>query len=170
MANTVWTREIRLEKITIEQFEAIEAEWREDMPKRFPRTYCRIFNPLIGRSYQQLVHKFLEHPQARRINVRDGRDWRRYRKSGIDGSRDIDHIAELATNDPYQVNYFEMVFHPLVASPQMEQNEACLEFTQREGAIIGYKISLHKANKELFDCKLSEPICANVKGIWLPEY
>ena len=65
----MWTKQMRLEEISVDEFTAIEKEWDHVMPKIDMRMYARLYNPLQADNYGELVDKFVEHPFAKRINL-----------------------------------------------------------------------------------------------------
>ena len=164
MAN-IWTKQICLEEISVEEFTAIEEEWGHVMPKKEARTYGCLHNPLQADNYGELVDKFAEHPYAKRINVREGTYWRRYPVAEIKEKQKME-IVTLASKDSLQRNHFEMKFDLDLPNVQIpSQRFVDIEFILGPESIIGYKVFFHRLNSGIFDCRIQK-LLPYIAGIY----
>src|SRR3989344_675769 len=157
MTTNLWTKQMRLEKVTMDEFISLEQQWKFEMPKDKHRTYSRLHNPIQAETYGELIERFLVHPYAKRINVRDGLEWKRFPVLEIK-AKEKSEIARLASRDVLQANHFEMKFDlnlPNVTFPS--QKFVDLEFTRTNGMIVGYKMQPHRITLGLFDGRISNP-------------
>ena len=164
MAN-IWTKQICLEEISVEEFTAIEEEWGHVMPKTEARTYACLHNPIQADNYGELIDKFVGHPHAKRINVREGTYWRRYRAAEIKERQKME-IVTLASKDSLQRNHFEMKFDLDLPNVQIpSQRFVDIEFILGPESIIGYKVFFHRLNSRIVDCRIQKPL-PYVAGIY----
>ena len=167
-SDTIWTQQVRLEEITKEEFRTIEPFWGNYANIPFlDETYARIFNPVVEKSYEDLIQKFCAHPLALRLNVRGGKHWYHIPKRGI--SPEIaSNIAQLAYNDKLQTNHFEMKFQSYQQDAYGAQQRALISFARKGNSIIGYKVRVHRKNRGLFDCRIESPF-PFISAIYRPE-
>ncbi|MBS3165928.1 hypothetical protein J4444_02290 [Candidatus Woesearchaeota archaeon] len=156
----LWTKDFRLERIALHDFEAMEKSWGHVMPKgRYLNdpTYLKVLNPLSAGTYGELIDYFLDHPHPLRINVRRGREWRYYHRERLGNPSVVDEVIKIASADPKQTNHFEMYFK---CGPS--QYGANIEFCKKDNRIVGHRLEIPGAEAGLFRLD-------HIRGNWMFE-
>lgn len=162
-----WTKQIKLEEISQYAFNSIRTKWGNHKPNHFYDTFASIHDPIVAGNYQELVDRFLTHPQARVIHVNSPiRGWKEFEVGEID-DRAAEEIVEIALSNSLTYNKFEMRFVPLSAEGVRER--AKLKFREHNGLVVGHEISVHRDNLNLFDSRNLNPSEIIVSAICHPE-
>lgn len=150
-----WTKLIRLEEISRREFNALRRGW--GIPEHTKNdTYALIRDPLARENYTELIAKFLEHPAAKNLKVREEGPWQKYFPAQITGQI-ADAIANYAENDRLGYDTFEMKFKPVQPNAEGIRERAKMMFREAGDLILGYEISVHRDNLSIFDSRISCP-------------
>ncbi len=164
-----------LEDITIGEFVSMEQylkPGRSGRKKSVNHSYCQIVQPLWGTSYMGLIEEFMENPFAYRLAVNCNGKWiKKYKdeKKGRFQAITFKEIAEIAEENVWKSNYFEMVFKE---NPE-SLNRIIAGFTETSDAIVSYEITAHRNLLHLLGPQRVDEYMlgqtAFTVGLWVPE-
>lgn len=152
-----FTQQIRLEEISRSEYTALRREWGIIKESEVLDTYAKIVNPFIAEEYEEIIDAYLKHPAAKCINVFDKNSgWQSYEVKDL--SRVItDNIIDLAENDLYGRDNFELRFQPLQPNAEGIKERAKIIFREEGDLLVGYAIKVHRGNLALFDSRIINP-------------
>ncbi|HLD80034.1 MAG TPA: hypothetical protein VJA18_05745 [Candidatus Nanoarchaeia archaeon] len=164
-----WTNGIILgEEISRLEYSAMKRLWGDQAMTDKIDTYVRMSNPVIARTYQELVARFLQHPQGKEIMLMEqgfGRHWFRPEKIS---PRLTNFIAGLAADHEHLQGYFEMHFRPMHHYEGIEER-ARISFRKYGDLLVGNEISVHRDNLDFFTSNIDYPNQILVSAICHPD-
>lgn len=170
----MFTKEIKLEQISAEEFDKLSSIWGLTEKAKKGRNYHKIGNTIVYDSpsgqvdYNAFIRSIAEHPYALSIAVREGNEWHRpYVKDLTDEK--ITELSEIAKKDPKKQNFLEL---KLRRDRQFGDNvvgkQATIEFAEIGGALVCYQIKVPK--ELLFMFNFNPDTYNNINfGLWKPE-
>ena len=133
----MYTRDIKLEQISAEDYNKIKEEWRFPKEARSIDSFAMVVNPLAHDNYEELFDFLLEHPHAYTLNVRRDSRWVRISRDNSTKSK-LKGLAKIADGNRIKRNYLSISYR---IDPYI-QTSAEIEFIERNGLVIGYRVSI----------------------------
>lgn len=166
----MYTKNIKLEEVTVEEFEQMERHWGKNRKKHNNVVYAKIINPIVQEDtdYFELLNELTGHDYAHMLAVKRGSYWVKKLVDDLSMSGIAD-LARTAANDRYKDNFLEVKFSSRPELGYNDRNMAQIEFREHEGKIIGYQISTPKFLEKIFNTIVTNDNHHLVHGIWVPN-
>ncbi len=158
----MYTKQIDLEEVTLDEFERMEDFWGKRRKKNSIGILSKVSTPIIETSYEELIYKICLHPRASIISVNLRGTWLKMPARDME-DEDFQRFAEIAANDRYKRNYLEVKLQK-----GSKDHRSVIGFTEWKGRIIGYELSLNADHEYMFRTSSSGPYLYN-NGLWVPE-
>lgn len=163
----MYTKEIELEEVTLEEFERMEEFWKIRVRKRDDTIYSKITKTIVEEDYERLLFFLLEHPYADELCVNNNGDWvKRYTR--FISESEVREIARIASRDRFKKNYLELKFKVRGVS---HTERAILGFAEFNGFIIGSEVGVPLDLECLFTVRYSAAHQSGyrfIRGLWVP--
>jgi len=142
------TRKIILEQITWKQYQEAEKIWGDGRRARNHSIYSHIHNPVCDTDYERLFISFVNLPFEMELSVRERNKWHRANPAGLTRNDSL-YLAKIAAADAYKRNYVTLT----LGIKENNNDRIIVEFAERNGLIIGYKMIVPYALKHLVTSK-----------------
>ena len=160
----MYTTDIRLEEVTVEEFAEMERFWNKHIIKRDNFIYARIHNPIKDKNYEKLLERLLESQLHIVFSVNDRGRWTNTVGDGITKSK-IRTLAGIAEHDSRKRNYLEVKMRsfPKAYSPQ-----SIIEFVEYQREIVGHYMAVTHYQRDYFTIQDSGKDWLSMLGLWVP--
>jgi len=147
-----WTKDLQLRKMKLRQFSSDRRAWGSAITRlSTDHLHLRMENPIAINRHTTLIEFCKTSPYFSGISVHHSPEgWYRASADSL-VEEEIRKVAELANQNPKQVDYLEAHFYYDQKIPTGER--ATIEFAKHpSGLIVGYMIRFLRTDEHLFRC------------------
>lgn len=148
--------DIVLVQVTEERFKPLRQAWSRNRNNgdgagivgtdvrrhRGSERLIEVITPLVSDDYRDILRRFADHTLSYKVAVNKRGNWRKYYKDSRRGfgSKVIDEIAEIAEQDKFKINHFELYFWDGADPKDRTNRTPRLRFMEHNNKIVSYNV------------------------------